>query len=345
MSIVVTGNSNGTSQVQNLNLGFVGLGWIGRKRMEQLLTHPHITCSAIVEPEPEQAKKARHLAQGCRMLPDLDELLRDPSIDGVIIATPSALHARQTIQALEAGKAVFCQKPLGRNQQEVREVITASSKADQLVSIDLSYKFTRAFTSIYEILQSGSTGKIFAVDLVFHNAYGPDKDWFYDLTQSGGGCVLDLGVHMLDLALWSLDFPSIEQIESQLYHNGRIIEKNEEVVEDYASVMLRTRSGTVINLQCSWNLAAGRDAVIEAVFYGTKGSVAFRNVNGSFYDFTAEKYTGTQTELLVSPPDDWGGNAILLWADAVIQGAGYNETTAQEFLQLTEIIDRIYGRS
>src|SRR5690625_797251 len=180
MSIVVTGNSNGTSQVQNLNLGFVGLGWIGRKRMEQLLTHPHITCSAIVEPEPEQAKKAR-----------------------------------QTIQALEAGKAVFCQKPLGRNQQEVREVITASSKADQLVSIDLSYKFTRAFTSIYEIHHSGSTGNIFAVVLVLHIAYGLDDDWCYDLSHSGGVCVLDLGVHMLDLARCSLDFPSIDLVGSQ----------------------------------------------------------------------------------------------------------------------------------
>src|SRR5690625_6865944 len=213
MSIVVTGNSNGTSQVQNLNLGFVGLGWIGRKRMEQLLTHPHITCSAIVEPEPEQAKKARHLAQGCRMLPDLDELLRDPSIDGVIIATPSALHARQTIQALEAGKAVFCQKPLGRNQQEVREVITASSKADQLVSIDLSYKFTRAFTSIYEILQSESTGKIFAVDLVFHNYYVPDNDWFFDLTLSDDGYVILPVFVLLDLTLCCLSFTSIHILQ------------------------------------------------------------------------------------------------------------------------------------
>lgn len=332
------------TKTRSLNLGFVGLGWIGRKRMEQLLVRPEISCSAILEPVREQAEKAAALAGDCRRAESFEDLLSDDSIDGLVIATPSALHARQTTEALKAGKAVFCQKPLGRDRAEVTEVIRASREADRLVSVDLSYKYTKAFTAVYETVRSGDIGNVFAADLVFHNAYGPDKDWFYDLKKAGGGCVLDLGVHVLDLALWSLGFPKIEQVESHLYHGGRKMKKGEEKTEDYATALLTTEAGAVIHLQCSWHLPAGRDAVIEAVFYGTEGGAAFRNVNGSFYDFTAEKYTGTQTEVLVSPPDDWGGNAGLLWADAVMDGKGYDEVTAQEFLQLTEITDRIYGR-
>lgn len=336
--------NNGKTKIQNLNLGFVGLGWIGRKRMEQLLVNPQINCSAILEPVPAHAEKALSLAKGCKIVENFEELLEDNSIDGLVIATPSAMHARQTTEALRAGKAVFCQKPLGRDRAEVEQVIRASSEMDRLVSVDLSYKFTRAFTAVYETIKEGKIGKIYAADLIFHNAFGPDKDWFYDYESSGGGCVLDLGVHMLDLALWSLEFPFIDRIESHLYHSGEKMQKGEEKVEDYASVLLTTEADTVLNLQCSWHISAGRDAVIEARFYGTEGGVAFRNINGSFYDFTAERYTGTQTEVLVSPPDDWGGNAGMLWADAIMNGAGYDEVTAQEFLQLTEIIDRIYGR-
>jgi predicted dehydrogenase len=63
-------------------------------------------------------------------------------------------------------------------------------------------------------MRSGELGRVFAVDLVFHNAYGPDKPWFYDPELAGGGCVMDLGVHLVDLALWSLDFPGVTAVTS-----------------------------------------------------------------------------------------------------------------------------------
>jgi predicted dehydrogenase len=73
---------------------------------------------------------------------------------------------------------------------------------------------------IRETLRSGELGRVFAVDLVFHNAYGPDKAWFYDPELSGGGCVMDLGVHLVDLALWSLDFPGVTNVTSTLMAKG-----------------------------------------------------------------------------------------------------------------------------
>jgi len=156
--------------------------------------------AAIADPSPECAAEAAALAPGAEVVGDLDSMLA-LDLDGVVIATPSALHAEQSIQALERGAAVFCQKPLGRTAAEARAVVDAARAADRLLAVDLSYRFTKGMQRIREGVVSGELGRVYAVDLVFHNAYGPDKPWFYDPALSGGGCVMDLGVHLVDLAL------------------------------------------------------------------------------------------------------------------------------------------------
>jgi predicted dehydrogenase len=187
-------------------LGFLGTGWIGRHRMAAILETGLVDVAAVADPSPEMAAEALKLAPGAAHVDGLDALL-DAGLDGVVIATPSALHAEQSITALERGAAVFCQKPLGRSAAEVRAVVDAARAADRLLAVDLSYRFTAGMAEIRPLLQGGELGRLYACDLVFHNAYGPDKPWFYDPVLSGGGCVMDLGVHLVDLALWALDFP------------------------------------------------------------------------------------------------------------------------------------------
>ena len=91
------------------------------------------------------------------------------------------------------------------------------------------------------------------------------------------------------------------------------------------------------------HLAAGRDAMIEAHFHGDKAGAALRNVNGSFYDFTAERNIGTQRTLLAAPPDAWGGRAVVDWARHLAGGCGYSNSI-EAALQVASVIDRIYGR-
>src|SRR5690606_38683775 len=122
----------------------------------------------------------------------------------------------------------------------------------------------KAFKAVYDTIQKGEIGDVFAVELKFHNAYGPDKEWFYDIKRSGGGCVMDLGIHLVDLALWSLDFPEISQVSSKLFHKGQKLTSFEEHVEDFASVSMTSEKEQVINLECSWHVSAGKDAIIEA---------------------------------------------------------------------------------
>jgi predicted dehydrogenase len=289
----------------------------------------------------EMREAAAGVAPEAARVGSLEELLElEP--DGVVIATPSALHAEQAAVALERGMAVFCQKPLGRTAAEVRWVVDAARRADRLLCVDFSYRFTEAMRRIRELVSGGELGRVYAVDLVFHNAYGPDKPWFYDRALAGGGCVMDLGVHLVDLALWTLGSPAVQEVSSRLFAGGQPLAPRPHEVEDYAVVRLDLEGGVTVQLACSWRLPAGRDAVIGAAFYGTVGGAALRNVDGSFYDFVAERYHGTARETLAEPPDAWGGRAIVAWAQRLARGERF-DPEAEQLVQVAEVLDRIYG--
>ncbi|RST29508.1 gfo/Idh/MocA family oxidoreductase [Sphingomonas ginkgonis] len=323
-------------------LGFLGTGWIGRHRMEAMLATGAIEAVAVAEPDDESRAAAIGLAPAAMPLETIDELLAQ-DLDGIVIASPSALHAEQSIRALEKGFAVFCQKPLGRSADEVRGVVEAARTADKLLGVDLSYRHTAGMQAIHPLLQGGELGRIFAADLVFHNAYGPDKPWFYDPAQSGGGCVMDLGVHLVDLALWALDWPEVIDVQSHLFADGEPLRDPAARCEDYAVATITLAGGAVIRLGCSWRLQAGVEAVIGADFYGTQGGASLRNEAGSFYDFTAHRLAGTQSSPLAGLESDWGGRAATDWARRLAAGEGF-AAEVERLVDVSGVLDRIYRR-
>jgi predicted dehydrogenase len=323
-------------------LGFLGVGWIGRSRLEALARRGLAEIAVIADPSPARREAARAIAPRALVCEHLGQLLEEP-LDGVVIATPSALHAEQAIAALGRGLAVFCQKPLARTEDEARQVVLAARAADRLLGVDLSYRHTEAVQRIAALVRAGAIGRVFAANLVFHNAYGLDAPWFHDKAAAGGGCVMDLGIHLVDLVLWLLDFPAVRAVDSRLFARGEPIALDEARVEDYAAVQLELDGGVVVQLACSWRLPAGRDAVIEAALYGTEGAVAMRNLDGSFYDFVAERMRGTGREHLSGPPDDWGGRALIDWTTRLAGGAGY-DAEAERFVEVAGVLDAVYGR-
>lgn len=335
-------DASGSSATSKPRLGFLGVGWIGRNRLEAIARSGFAEIVAVSDPVPENVREAQKFAPESQVADSLDVLL-GAQLDGIVIATPSALHAKQAIAALDSGAAVFCQKPLARSADETQRVIDAARNADRLLGVDLSYRYTDAMQRIRELVQSGAIGKVFAVDLVFHNAYGPDKAWFFDPMLSGGGCVIDLGIHLVDLALWTLGNPVVNGASSRLFRNGEPLRLPATEVEDYAEARIDLDSGAEARLSCSWNLNAGRDAVIEAAFYGTTGGAAMRNVNGSFFDFTAERFHGTARETLSTPPDDWGGRAAVDWARRLAAGGTY-DPEVEHLVDVAAALDAIYGR-
>ena len=332
-------------------LGFAGVGWIGRNRLEAIVADDCGEVAAIFDPVDESVQRATLCCPEAERMRSFEELI-ESDIDGVVIATPSALHAEQAIAALRRGKAVFCQKPLARNAVETRAVVAAARAADRLLEVDLSYRFTAGMQRIRERVRTGAFGHIYAVEAVFHNAYGPDKAWFYDVKQSGGGCLLDLGVHLVDLVLWTLDYPVVSSVVGQLLTrdtNGRPAAAGESAgagasVEDYAAAQLLLANGTSVQLACSWKAPAGCDAQIGLKFFGREGGAAFQNVNGSFYDFSAEEFRADRTRhVLAMPPDAWGGRASVAWCRRLAESTAF-DPAAEHLVAVAETLDRIYGR-
>jgi predicted dehydrogenase len=325
-----------------VKLGFLGVGWIGRDRMRAVVAAGHADAALVADTSADAAAAAAREVGAQVVSPE--ELLAS-GVDGVVIATPSALHAAQSITALEAGSAVFCQKPLGRDAAETAAVVDAARSADLLLGVDLSYRHLAATDALRGELPG--VGRVYAADLVFHNAYGPDKAWFRDPALSGGGCVIDLGTHLVDLALHLLAGTGapveVEHVTSRLFAGGRPLGDRADVVEDFATARIDLVGGAVLTLGCSWDLHAGQEAVIGATFYGADGAVALANVGGSFYDFRACRHTGTSSTSLAEPPDDWGGRAAVEWSRRLAGGERF-DPAADEFVATARVLDRVYGR-
>lgn len=323
-------------------LGFLGVGWIGRHRMQMIAESGVAEVTMIADSSLEIMNESKKHFPQAQFTTNYDEML-GAHLDGIVIATPSALHAEQAIRALETGKAAFCQKPLGRSALETQKVVECARRVNRLLEMDLSYRYTLGMQKVRNLILEGDVGTIFSVELVFHNAYGPDKAWFYNPALSGGGCVMDLGIHLVDLALWSLEFPQVETVTSRLFSRGKLLKQIKDQVEDYAVARIDLSTNVCIQLACSWKLSAGCDCIISATFYGTKGSLSFKNVNGSFYDFMVERCRGTSREILIQPPDPWGGRAAVEWAKRLTFGNHY-QNQAEEFIWVAKILDEIYGR-
>lgn len=306
-------------------LGFAGVGWIGRHRLEAIEASGAADVAALADPAGSELDVECHGA--------FDELL-ELDLDGIVIATPSALHAEQSILALQHGLAVFCQKPLGRDAAETAAVVRAARRADRLLGVDLSYRQSAAAQALHETARKGVLGRIYAGELVFHNAYGPDKPWCHDRSLAGGGCLIDLGTHLVDLALWLLGAETAE------VRSARLLSPHGLEVEELALVELDVE-GVAVRLTCSWRLPAGRDAVIEATLYGEDAGASLHNVDGSFFDLRTELRVGTEARSLVEPPDDWGGRTAVAWALALAGGAGF-DPEVERAIAVARVLDAIY---
>ncbi|HEY8945243.1 MAG TPA: Gfo/Idh/MocA family oxidoreductase, partial [Polyangiaceae bacterium] len=182
-------------------VGFLGLGWIGLARLDALRESERVEVAALCDSDPDALRKGIERAPEARTSTRYEDML-EMDLDALVIATPSALHARQCIAAFERGLAVFCQKPLARTAREARAVLDAARTHDRLLRVDFCYRHTEALSRTREVVRSGELGIPFAAELVFHNAYGPDNRWAQDPALAGGGCLMDLGVHLIDALLW-----------------------------------------------------------------------------------------------------------------------------------------------
>jgi predicted dehydrogenase len=299
--------------------------------------------AAICDPDPRRLDAALEFLddepETCR---NFDNLLSQP-LDGVVIATPNALHAPQAAAALERRIAVFCQKPLALSAAATEELVELARRMNLPLGVDWSYRHLAGLPELKAAIEGGELGTVTAAELRFHNAYGPDAAWYYDVARSGGGCLLDLGCHLLDLCHWLLGARDPVEVRARCFGRGRRLEPPVTESEDFVMAEITYASGLDVQLSCSWRASAGRGAIIGCRLFGTQGGAAIRNVNGSFYDFEVELCRGAESRLLAKPPDAWPGRALVDWARSLRDGDGCAPGVSH-LVTTAEVIDLIYGR-
>jgi predicted dehydrogenase len=321
-------------------VGVVGLGWVGQCHLRALAKAELVDLVAVADPRPEARASVAPFAPYARAVETLDALLVDNTIDAVVIATPSALHAHQAVQCLQRGVAVFCQKPLARSRLEALNVVQAARAADRLLDVNLPYRGAEAVRAIKRLVERTRLGTIYSADFVFHNASGPEPRWSYDPHLAGGGCLFDLGIHLVDLMVWLLGWNRPQVIETRLFRQGQLWSVGDGA-EDFAHVTFAGPAGAIARVMCSWHAPLGRDAHIEINLVGTAGGARMTNVNGSLYDFVAEHLHGTHSTRLVVSPDDWDSRAVVEWARMLARDRGYRPS-AEHQVTLIDILDRVY---
>lgn len=323
-----------------IRLGFIGLGWIGRMRLDAVAASEQVQVAALADSDAGRLSAAATAYPKARQACDVEALL-ECDLDGVVIATPNSAHAAQAIACLSRGLPVFCQKPLATSAHDAGRVLDAARAADRLLGIDFCYRHVQGMGELQRRIRSGELGEIVALDLSFHNAYGPDKPWVYDRKLSGGGCLLDLGVHLIDLALWLQNAPAPQLISRRLFAQGSEARTDEGVIEDMTFAEFRQSNGAIVRIACSWNAHAGRDAVIGMELLGTRGGAAWRNVDGSFFDFTVDVFHGRSAERIGAPPDAWGPRALNAWIRRLQRDRSF-DPEAELIEQGAQLIEEIY---
>lgn len=328
-----------SAQLARVRLGFVGLGWIGRRRLDALAGDPSIEIAALFDSVSERLADAAKAHPNAAVSASLDDLL-SRELDGVVIATPNGAHAAQALRCLQHGAAVFCQKPLATTARDVHRVIDAARDANRRLGIDFCYRHVSGMAELGRRIAAGELGEITSIDLEFHNAYGPDKQWCFDRATAGGGCLLDLGVHLLDLALWLQGMPELALVSAARFSQGRRVA--DDALEDQAYAELRQANGALVRIACSWYAQIGCDAVIRARILGSQGGALWRNVGGSFHDFELFCCRGAQREALARGPDEWGPRALAAWAHRLAQDRSF-DAAAADIARSAAIIDGIYS--
>jgi len=246
-----------------VRVALVGAGRIARVHAEAYRSVARGRLTACTDPVAE-ASQALAADYGLTVALDLESILADPDVDAVLIASPNALHADQTVAAIEAGKHVFCQKPISLTLADADRVLAAAAASDRVIQFGFMLRFTPPIPDLAARVHGGELGRIITSRAsVF--GWEPTGDWFYDPAQ-GGGVILDTLVHFGDLVLWL--FGPAERVSA--VGGAYVLDTAKRMGSpDNATVTVTHASGAVSDMYVTWTGGHGN---FDFQVYGTDGS-------------------------------------------------------------------------
>lgn len=275
-----------------LRVGLVGAGQVGSKRAAVVNEDPMAALIVVADVREKRAGEvaARWGAGGCRLTADWQEVVGSSDLDAVIVSTVNKFLAPISIAALQSGKHVLCEKPMGRNLVEAQRMAKAAQSTGRLLKIGFNHRYYPGIRKAYELCAQGEIGPLFFVRCIYGHGGRPgyEKEWRGDPDLAGGGELLDQGVHVVDLCRWFLgEFNEVIGYAATCFwelgylsipdsHPPCAIRHR---LEDNAFVLLRTASGQVAFWHTSWTQWKNR-FLFEV--YGRDGYVRVEGRGGSY---------------------------------------------------------------
>lgn len=270
-----------------MNIGIIGAGNISESHIAGYRNHPDAMIFAISDPNEQRAREKASLHQIPHTFKDYRDMLSQPEIDAVSICTWNDMHAEISIAALEAGKHVLVEKPLCQTVEQALQIEETVKRTGRTLQIGYVRRFNSKLLALKPFLETGELGEIYYAKASYLRRLGNPGGWFSDKARSGGGPLIDIGVHIIDACWYLMGRPRVQSVNGNVYHHlgnraniqnlsfykaaDYDAEKND--VEDMANALIRFENGSSLLVDVSFTLHAKHDEEKIIRLYGTKGSV------------------------------------------------------------------------
>lgn len=335
--------------MRRLRVGVVGLG-IGRMHIEGWREHPQVEVVAIADADAARLAQVGEQFGIAARHASAEAMLAAERLDVLSICTPNKFHLPLALAAFEAGCHVLCEKPMALNADEGRTMLAAAKRAGRRLMINFSYRFSAQSRALKTQVDAGVFGDFYFGRTVWHRRRGMPGfgGWFGTKSLAGGGPLIDLGVHRLDLALWLMGYPKPTWVLGNTYDPiarelaakaGKTFD-----VEDLAAALIRFDNGATLVVEASWAANIREAELMETRLLGTKAGLLQHNLDEG-YTFDAHLFMekdGAQFDLHLHPPTTPAPSAMHDFAAAILADRPH-PAPGEEGLVVMEILDAIYA--
>ncbi len=270
--------------MSKIKVGVIGVGSISHEHIQGYLSNEKVELYAFCDIDETTLKEAGEKYSVTRLFTDVDEMLKLAEIDAVSVCVWNSAHAPCTIKALEAGKHVLCEKPMSISEADAIKMKEAADRNNRLLMIGFVRRHGNDCKILKEFIETDYFGELYYTKAIYLRRNGNPGGWFGDKSRSGGGPLIDLGVHVIDLVWYLLDKPKPISVYGATFKKllnrnhlkdkvGYLSKTAGEVVcdvEDIATALIRFDNGAVLSVEASFSLNTKSDSGSIELF-GTKG--------------------------------------------------------------------------
>jgi predicted dehydrogenase len=272
--------------MDTIKVAVIGLGGIAQLvHLPNLLKTNNVKVTAVAEINKSRLNTIADKFNIAERYTSYEELLEKCDADAVIVATPTSTHKEITIAVLHAKKDVLVEKPLARTYLEAKPIVEAAKKNKQMIMVGMNLRYRPDAMLLRSLIKNGEIGVPMYVKCGWFRSQSSKGKWFTNKEESGGGVIIDLGILLLDLSLWLLNYPPVETVSTQRYFH------NTKNVEDTSLSFIRCEDSSIISMETSWSLPVEKD-IFYLNIYGTKGTASlnpfrvFKRMEDQLFDLT-----------------------------------------------------------